>query len=105
MRVNVEPGAVKRIEELRQQRGNSALKLRITVDGGGCSGFQYKMELTESINTDDEVFDNAVITDEISLPYLNGATVRYDQALIGAEFVIDNPNAKTGCGCGASFSV
>lgn len=105
MSLTVEPGAIKRIEDLRKQRGNAKLMLRITVDGGGCSGFQYKMELTDQRKNDDEVFESAVITDEVSLPYLNGSTVRYDEALIGAEFIIDNPNAKTGCGCGASFSV
>lgn len=79
--------------------------LRVTVNGGGCSGFQYALELTDTVTKDDETFENTVVTDDMSLPFLNGSIVRYDEGLIGSEFVIDNPNAKSGCGCGASFAV
>jgi len=105
MSLIIDDSAVKRIEELRQQQSKDALMLRITVDGGGCSGFQYKMDLTEEKTDKDEVFDGVVITDDISLPFLFGSTVKFDQGLIGSEFKIENPNAVSGCGCGTSFSV
>lgn len=105
MTINVAASAVKRIEDLRKSQGRAGLMLRVTVDGGGCSGFQYKMELTDSVNGGDRTFGGALVTDEISLPFLDGATVSFDESLIGAEFKIENPNAKSGCGCGSSFSV
>ncbi|MBK9586781.1 MAG: iron-sulfur cluster assembly accessory protein [Alphaproteobacteria bacterium] len=105
MTLTIDTTAVKRINELREQQGKSALRLRITVDGGGCSGFMYKMELTDETGKDDTIFADAVVTDAISLPFLAGSTVRFDQGLIGSEFKIDNPNAVSGCGCGTSFSV
>lgn len=105
MSLNVETSAVKRIEELRKDQGKTALMLRITVEGGGCSGFQYKFELTEEKQDDDQVFADAVVTDATSLPFLEGASIGFKDDLIGSEFVIDNPNAASGCGCGSSFSV
>src|SRR5262245_41557535 len=105
MGLAIETSAVKRIEQIRQTRQNPALMLRVTVAGGGCSGFQYKMELTDKIEKDDEVFESVFVTDEVSLPFLDGATVRFDDTLIGSEFIIDNPNAVSGCGCGGSFAV
>ena len=104
MNIIVDDSAIKRIEQIRQKQGKSIV-LRITVDGGGCSGFQYKMELTDQIENEDEVFEDAVITDPISLPYLNGAIIAFKDDLIGSEFTIENPNAASGCGCGASFAV
>jgi iron-sulfur cluster assembly accessory protein len=104
MTITIHPTAVKRISDLRASRGQNDLRLRVIVDGGGCSGFQYKIDLTTDETGDDHVFDGVFITDEISMPYLSGSTVRYDEGLIGGEFVIDNPNAKSGCGCGVSFS-
>ena len=105
MTINVDESAVKRIEELREQQDKAALMLRVTVDGGGCSGFQYKLELTEETKDKDETFSSCVITDDISLPFLAGATVYFENELIGSEFKIKNPNAVAGCGCGTSFSV
>ena len=105
MNINVDASAVKRIETLRSSQNRKALMLRVTVEGGGCSGFQYKLELTEAANRSDHRFENAVVTDDMSLPFLNGATIRFNESLIGSEFVIDNPNAASGCGCGASFAV
>jgi iron-sulfur cluster insertion protein len=105
MTINVDASAVKRIEDLRKSRATNTLMLRVTVNGGGCSGFQYKIELTDKSEGGDETFAGVFVTDEISLPFLDGATVRYAEGLIGSEFVIDNPNAASGCGCGASFSV
>ena len=105
MSLIIDDSAVKRIEELRTEQSKDALMLRVTVEGGGCSGFQYKLELTEDKTDKDEVFEDAVVTDNISLPFLAGSTVKFDQGLIGSEFKIENPNAVSGCGCGTSFSV
>ncbi len=105
MSLIIDDSAVKRIKELRTEQNKEALMLRITVDGGGCSGFQYKLELTEDKTDKDEIFENSVITDDISMPFLAGSTVSFDQSLIGSEFKIENPNAVSGCGCGTSFSV
>lgn len=105
MSINVDESAVKRIEELRKQQGKAGLVLRVTVEGGGCSGFQYKLELTEDVLDKDIRFADALVTDDISLNFLKEATVRFKNDLIGSEFVIDNPNAVSGCGCGTSFAV
>lgn len=105
MSLNVENSAVKRIEQLRKDQGKAALMLRITVEGGGCSGFQYKFELTDETREDDQIFAGAIVTDAISLPFLAGASIGFKDELIGSEFVITNPNATSGCGCGSSFSV
>ncbi len=105
MTITVDSSAVKRLQDLRKQQGKDALMLRITVEGGGCSGFQYKMELTDQTRDKDEIFDNAVITDDISLPFLKDSVISFKDELIGSEFVINNPNAIAGCGCGTSFSV
>ena len=105
MSLVIDESAVKRIEELRTAQNKTGLMLRVTVEGGGCSGFQYKLELTEDKTDNDETFEGAVITDDISLPFLDGSTVKFEQGLIGSEFKIENPNAVSGCGCGTSFSV
>lgn len=105
MSIIVDDTAVKRLEHLRSQQNNENLKLRITVDSGGCSGFQYLLKLDDTAASDDHSFENTVITDDISLPFLEGATVRFDDEIVGAQFVIDNPNAVSGCGCGTSFSI
>ncbi len=105
MTITVDDSAVKRINELREQRSAEALKLRITVEGGGCSGFQYILELTEEVKDKDLTFEDSIITDDISMPFLNGSTVKFKDDLIGSEFIIENPNAQSGCGCGTSFAV
>lgn len=105
MTITVDDSAVKRIEALRTLQKKQGLMLRITVEGGGCSGFQYRLELTDDIGSGDHEFADAVITDEVSLPYLDGSVVRFSEEMIGSEFVIENPNASGSCGCGASFAV
>lgn len=105
MSITVHESAVKRIEELRAAQDAPDLRLRITVDGGGCSGFQYLRELTRDTKDADKVFGDVIITDVISLPFLNNAVVKFESGLIGSDFVIENPNALSGCGCGTSFSV
>ena len=105
MTITVADSAVKRIQELRKAQGKAALMLRITVEGGGGSGFKYKMELTEDLRDKDQTFASSVITDDISLGFLNGTVISFEDGLIGSEFKLDNPNAVSGCGCGNSFSV
>lgn len=105
MSITVKNSAKKRIAELRTQQENPALKLRIRVDGGGCSGFQYKMELTDVNDDKDIIFEDTIITDDISLNFLKDAIISFEDGLIGSDFKIENPNAVSGCGCGTSFAV
>lgn len=81
--------------------------LRIAVEGGGCSGFQYEIEL-DSAKTDDLVLESQgekVVVDAVSLPFLENAVIDFTEELIGARFTIENPNATSSCGCGTSFSM
>lgn len=81
--------------------------LRIAVEGGGCSGFQYEIELDEP-RDDDLILEGSgqkVVVDAVSLPFLGGATIDFTEELIGARFIIENPNASSSCGCGTSFSM
>jgi iron-sulfur cluster insertion protein len=97
-----------RIKALQKQENNPALKLRIMVDGGGCQGFEYKFSLDAAVNPEDEVFEKdgvCVVIDDVSLPYMRGATIDYVDDLIGAHFKVNNPNAVSSCGCGTSFAV
>lgn len=97
--------ALDRVNSMRTSRGQPDLRLRITVEGGGCSGFQYIFSWDETISDRDRIFREAVVTDDISLPLLAGATVDYVVTMMGEDFKIENPNAKSGCGCGTSFSL
>jgi len=100
--------AAAKVRELIAEEGNDALKLRVYIQGGGCSGFQYGFEFDEQQAEDDlAVLTDGVIllVDPLSLQYLMGAQVDYTESLHGAQFVIRNPNAKTTCGCGSSFAV
>ena len=106
--VQFTPAAAAKVRELVAEEGNAALKLRAYIQGGGCSGFQYGFEFDEGQNEDDIaiVTDGAtLLVDPLSLQYLVGAVVDYSESLAGAQFVIRNPNAKTTCGCGSSFTV
>lgn len=100
--------AAKKVASLIQEEGNPGLKLRVYISGGGCSGFQYGFEFDESQSEDDLALQRDGVTllvDPLSLQYLMGAEVDYRESLQGSQFVIRNPNAKTTCGCGSSFSV
>lgn len=104
----VTDSAAARISKLREMEGNNRLMLRITVNGGGCSGFQYAFDLDEKTGSDDQLFmhnGSAVVTDEVSLEFLDGCTVDFKNELGAAFFQVDNPNATSSCGCGTSFSV
>ena len=99
--------AVAKVKELIDEEGNPALKLRVFVQGGGCSGFQYGFTFDEDTNEDDTVMEKGGVTlliDAMSFQYLVGAEIDYKEDLQGAQFVIKNPNASSTCGCGSSFS-
>lgn len=106
--VSLSDSAARKIAELIAEEGNPALVLRVYISGGGCSGFQYGFSFDEGAQEDDLSVESGgvrVVIDPISLQYLQGATVDYRESLTGAQFVVSgNPNAKTTCGCGSSFS-
>ncbi|MFQ5953645.1 MAG: iron-sulfur cluster insertion protein ErpA [Kiloniellales bacterium] len=106
--VSLTEGAIRRIAFLKGQEGNDALMLRVTVSGGGCSGFQYGFSFDDAITGDDRVFGSneaRVVIDDLSLDLLNGAEIDFVEDLMGAYFKINNPNATSSCGCGSSFSI
>ncbi|HMQ72477.1 MAG TPA: iron-sulfur cluster insertion protein ErpA [Rubrivivax sp.] len=99
--------AAGKVAELVAEEGNPELKLRVFVQGGGCSGFQYGFTFDEVVNEDDTQMSKNGVTlliDAMSLQYLMGAEIDYKEDLQGAQFVIRNPNATTTCGCGSSFT-
>ncbi|MGH6647456.1 iron-sulfur cluster insertion protein ErpA [Aquabacterium sp.] len=99
--------AAGKVAELVAEEGNPDLKLRVFVQGGGCSGFQYGFTFDEIVNEDDTRMEKngvSLLIDAMSLQYLVGAEIDYKDDLEGAQFVIRNPNATTTCGCGSSFS-
>ena len=100
--------AARKVRELILEEGNAALKLRVYIQGGGCSGFQYGFSFDEQAQDDDLAIETdgvTLIVDPVSLQYLVGAEVDYTESLHGAQFVIRNPNATSTCGCGSSFSM
>jgi iron-sulfur cluster insertion protein len=99
--------AARKVHELIQEEGNPDLKLRVYISGGGCSGFQYGFTFDDTQAEDDFALAREGVTllvDPLSLQYLTGAEIDYTENLSGSQFVIRNPNAKTTCGCGSSFS-
>jgi iron-sulfur cluster insertion protein len=106
--VNFTDNAVNKVKALIEEEDTPDLKLRVFVSGGGCSGFQYGFTFEESINDDDTQVTKDTVTlliDPMSLQYLTGAEIDYQDNVQGSQFVIKNPNAETTCGCGSSFSV
>ena len=100
--------AAAKVKQLIDEEGNTDLKLRVFVSGGGCSGFQYGFTFDEVTNEDDTVMQKDGVTlliDAMSYQYLVGAEIDYTQGVEGEQFVIKNPNATTTCGCGSSFAV
>jgi len=99
--------AAKRLAELGETEGHP-LMLRVAVDGGGCSGFQYRFELVHTAEAEDiriKAGGQTAIVDPISLPFLKGSEIAFVDDLAGAQFVVRNPNAASSCGCGVSFSI
>jgi iron-sulfur cluster insertion protein len=99
--------AASKVADLVAEEGNPDLKLRVFVQGGGCSGFQYGFTFDELVNEDDTKMEKNGVTlliDAMSLQYLVGAEIDYKEDLSGSQFVIKNPNATSTCGCGSSFS-
>ena len=100
--------AATRVKTLITEEENNALKLRVFVTGGGCSGFQYGFTFEETVNPGDMEIERegvVLVVDPMSLQYLVGGVVDYEEGLQGSRFFVSNPNATTTCGCGASFSV
>lgn len=100
--------AVLKVRELVEEEQNPELKLRVYVTGGGCSGFQYGFSFDDETQDDDIAIEKdgvSMVVDSMSYQYLVGATVDYTEGLEGSRFIINNPNAETTCGCGASFSI
>ena len=105
--LNFTDNAANKVKSLINEEGNDALKLRVFVTGGGCSGFQYGFTFDEETNEDDTAMQKNGVTlliDPMSYQYLIGAEIDYQEDLEGSQFVIKNPNATSTCGCGSSFS-
>jgi iron-sulfur cluster insertion protein len=106
--MKLELGAVTKLRELMAEEGNPAIKLRVFVQGGGCSGFSYGFTFDQEQNEDDFDFNYEevhVIVDAMSMQYLQGSTIDFREDVMGSSFVINNPAAVSTCGCGSSFSV
>jgi iron-sulfur cluster insertion protein len=106
--MTLDDAAVNKLKEVLAEENNPNAKLRVFVQGGGCSGFQYGFALDDEHNEDDFDFvynDVTVLVDAMSMQYLQGAEIRWVEDPMGSSFVINNPQATTTCGCGSSFSV
>jgi iron-sulfur cluster insertion protein len=107
-RIELSDSAVKRIAWMMAQEQGDGLMLRISVSGGGCSGFQYGFSFDDAVNPDDRVFEKdgvIAVIDEPSLDILDGSTIDYVEDLIGSAFRISSSNFTASCGCGASFAI
>lgn len=105
--ITLTPNAAKRVAAIAEKQGRPAM-LRLSVEGGGCSGFQYRFGLAESVESDDVTAEESGVTlvvDEISLDLVRGSAVDFVESLGGSAFQVTNPNAASGCGCGSSFSI
>lgn len=106
--ITITESAQTKIRDLVIEENTPNLKLRVFVQGGGCSGMQYGFTFDDSTNEDDfvvEAVDVALLVDSISAQYLTGSTIDYKETDMGSNFVIQNPQAVTSCGCGSSFSI
>lgn len=105
--ISLTPSAAKRVAAIASKQDKAAI-LRLSVDGGGCSGFQYRFGLADGVDADDISADCdgvTLVVDPVSLDLVRGATVDYVEDLGGAAFKVTNPNATAGCGCGSSFAI
>lgn len=108
MNINISDNCVIKVKDLLAEENNPNLKLRVFVQGGGCSGFQYGFTFDDAVNEDDWTLEKDsvhFVVDSMSYQYLEGAEIDYKEDLMSSEFVIRNPNAQSTCGCGSSFSV
>jgi iron-sulfur cluster insertion protein len=106
--VTLTDNLVRKVKELQEREGNASLMLRVGVNGGGCQGFEYQFDFADGINDDDIVFEKdniKVLIDSASLPLMDGAEIDFVSEMIGSSFQVRNPNAKSSCGCGTSFSI
>lgn len=106
--ITITADALVKIKDILAEENAPDTRVRVFVQGGGCSGFQYGFTMDAEQNEDDFVVDDAenlVVVDAMSMQYLQGATINYKDDLTGSQFVISNPNAETTCGCGSSFSI
>ena len=106
--IEITQEAANRINELKEEQENPSLFLRLSVNGGGCSGFQYTFTLDSEKTGDDETYTQSnaeVVVDNVSLSLLNGAIIDFEDEMAGSKFIVKNPNATTSCGCGNSFSI
>ncbi|QYC08938.1 iron-sulfur cluster insertion protein ErpA [Brevundimonas nasdae] len=105
--ITLAASAAKRLAKLGAAEGKTLL-LRVAVDGGGCSGFQYRFELIETAEEDDlhiKADGQTAVIDPMSVPFLKNSQIAYVDELAGAQFVVNNPNASSSCGCGVSFAI
>ena len=106
---SLSPGAIKRVSFLLEKRSDPNIKLRVSIEGGGCSGFQYRYDFVDDAVADDDLYIEQegakVIIDQTSLELVKGSILEYTEELGGAYFHIKNPMAASGCGCGNSFSI
>ena len=105
--ITLAPNAARRVAAIAAKQGKPAM-LRLSVEGGGCSGFQYKFGLAEAPDSDDLVVETEgvrLVVDPVSLDLIDGCVVDYVESLGGAAFKVENPQAASGCGCGSSFSI
>ena len=105
--ISVSDAAAKRIVKILQKQADKSA-LRISVEGGGCSGFSYKFDLVDDTNDDDLIIEKdgaKVLIDSISVPYIDGSVIDFIDDLMGQSFQINNPNVTSSCGCGVSFAI
>jgi iron-sulfur cluster assembly accessory protein len=105
--ITLTTSAAARVAAIAKRQGKPAI-LRLSVDGGGCAGFQYRFGLAEGIESDDTATERdgvTLVVDEVSLDFIRGSAVDFVESLGGASFQVTNPNAASGCGCGTSFSI
>ena len=106
--LTISPDAIQRINQLLQTRNSPDVRLRVYIEGGGCSGFQYGFQFDEAAEEDDLLMEYRgikVVVDMLSLQYLSGAEIDFKDDIMGSRFLINNPNASATCGCGSSFSI
>ena len=105
--MNIDESAITKLRDLKLEENKPDINFRVFVQGGGCSGMSYGFTFDEAKNEDDFEFpftDLNVLVDSMSMQYLQNATIRWEENLMGSSFIIDNPQAQTTCGCGSSFS-